>query len=420
MSTGFCSFGVCQKIRKNSKILFLLFFVVFFLHLFIIAEAATKRTQNTPYQEYLYQQKVLRQIEKEKYGESLMPQSGFMTKDEYESKSRDVETSSISIPEPKLPKDIKMKYVPEPTYKLVRYNNPPGTPELSLDRKLNFDRQQNCQGIASPDRSFMVYPAVYYYANSKSVSSDLFVVPLDRSLPDVERLLRANVVKRYPNPILSTDKSIDVNYSFKTLTPIDFSENGLRLIAKEKIGYSYDGIWKTNLWVYDFETKTARNLVEVRDAIKFYWLNTKGINLDEKRWDIFPLGFDADEPDRIVVTAYAFTGSLPKFLGSWSIDYKGERTLLVSLFDASSRISINGFKLTRDGVVNPSELFAAEKEQDKIIKEKRKKEKETKKAMEKLKKEALEKKLREMKQQELEVTKSYKQQNQTSSPTGMD
>jgi len=381
---------------------------------------AKKNTTNTPYQEYLYQQKILQKIEKDKYSESLMPFSGFMTREEYEKKSQDVATSSISIPEPKLSNGIKMKYVPQPTYKLTRYNNPPGTPEIRIDRSLRFNRQINGQGITSPDKSMMVYPAVYYYADSKITACDLFVVPLDMSLPPVDRVLRANVVRRNPNPILSTDKSIDVDYAFKTITPIDFSPDGLRFIAKEKIGYEFDGIWKTNLWSYDFETKTAKNLVEVRDAIKLYWLETKGIRLDEKRWDIFPLGFDSSDPTRIIVTAYAYTGATPKFLGTWSVDYKGERTLLASLFDANVGVSTNGYKLVQSGVINPATVYAGEKAQDKTIKASRKKEKQLQNANAKAGKEVLSKKIKEMKAQEAVEKKKYQPQKAFSAPTGLE
>lgn len=393
--------------RRLYQLLLALFIVVFCQQLFSEASILRKKHTTSPYKEYMYQQKVLRKLEKDKYKASLLPVSGFMTKEEYENSTKDVETASMSIPEPKLPKDIKMKYVPQPTYKLTRYNNPPGTVEIRMDRSLRFDRQENGLGVASPAKTIMVYPAVYYYAISKTTSSDVFVIPLDQSLPDVDRLLRANVVRRDPNPILSTDKSIDSDYSFKTMTPVDFSTDGLRLIAKEKIGYSYDGIWQTNLWVYDFETKKAKNLVEIRDAIKFYWLETKGIRLDEKRWDIFPLGFDAEDPARIIVTAYAYTGNLPKFLGTWSIDYKGEQTQLISLFDSTANVSMNGFKLVRSGVVNPSEVFADEKRENKKIKAKRRAEKRLKRKNARLKKAAYHKKIKEMKREAHENSKFY-------------
>lgn len=402
------------------KFLTFLLIIGFCQQLFICPACAKKRTVNTPYQEYLYQQKVLRKLEKERYKRSLLPQSGYMTKEEYESQSKDVPISSASIPEPKLPKDIKMKYVPQPVFKLARYNDPPGTVELQMGRKLHFDRQENGLGIASPDLSIMVYPAVYYYAESKSTACDLFVIQLDKSLPDVDRILRANVVKRNPEPILSTSKNTDIDFAFKTLTPVDFSADGLRLIAKEKIGYTYDGIWQTNLWVYDFETKTAKNLVEVRDAIKYYWLGAEGIRLDEKRWDIFPLGFDAGDPNRIIVTAYAYTGQIPKFLGTWSVDYKGERSMLVSLFNANVEVGMNGFRLVQSGVVNPSVIKSAEKKENKVIKKKRKAEKKAKKHEKKLLKHAYKQKIKEMKSEERQMVRLYKQKQRVSAPTALE
>lgn len=381
---------------------------------------AAKKHQNTPQQEYLYQQKILKQIEKDKYNRSLMPPSGFMLKADYEALSKDVPTSEIKIPEPKLPNDIKMKYIPQPIFKVTRYNDPPGTPELRIERRFRFDRQENGPGITSPDRSMMVYPAIYYYAISKTTAVDLFVVPLDQSLPDVDRILRANVVRRNPIPILSTDKNINQDYTFRTMTPIDFSPDSLRLVAKEKLGNTYDGIWKTNLWVYDFETKTAKNLGEIRDAIRYYWYNTKGILLDDKRWDIYPLGFDANDPTRIIVTAYGYTGTTPKFLGTWSIDYKGERSLLISLFDPKAEISISGLKLVKIGVVNPVDVSTAEKAQDKTIKQNRKKEKKAVAVKRKQGKQALNKKLHEMDKQVNAEKEAYKKQQRVSAPTATD
>lgn len=398
----------------------LLFFLIIGLCPFLCSTAEAKKKQNTPYQEYKYQQKVLRRIEKEKYQRSLLPFSGFQTVQEYEQKSKDVPTSQMKIPDPKLPKDIKMQYVPQPTYKLTRYNNPPGTPEISIKRYFYFDRQENGQGIASPDRKMLVYPSIYYYAIAKCTACDLFVIPLDTTVPDVDRILRANVANKLPNPILSTDKSISEQFVYRTMTPIDFSPDGSKLIAKEKIGYTYDGIWQTNLWVYDFDTKTSKQLVEVRDAIKFYWYNAKGIMLEDKRWDIYPLGFDADDENRIVVAAYGFTGKIPKFLGTWSVDYKGERTLLVSLFDPSPQISINGFKVVRDGIVNPTEVMKSEKEQDKIVKKARKTEKKELKTNAKAGKKVYKATISKMKKEEKDMRVQHYMHQRVVAPTSLD
>lgn len=228
------------------------------------------------------------------------------------------------------------------------------------------------------------------------------------------------MVKRIPAPILSTEKNIQEKSTFRTMTPIDFSPDGSKLAAKEKIGNVNDGIWKTNLWVYDFNTKHARNLSEVRDAIRFYWANKESLILDEKRWDIYPLGFDVNDPERIIVSAYGYTGKIPKFLGNWSIDCNGERTLLVSLVNADAKVSVNGFKLVQSGVLNPDEFYSNEKAQDKATKKKRKEEKKVQKQSLNKKKQALNTRLKEMQKEESKVIREYKQQQRITAPTGLD
>lgn len=408
-----------EQDKKEKVVKILLTFYLLFLTFYQPAFAKKNKIQ-TPENQYKYEQKILREEAKEKYERSLLPQSGYMTKEEYEGLSVDIPNSEKTIPPPKATKDIKMKYVPQPTYKLVRYNEPPGTPELHILRRFKFDRQMNCTGITSPQKDIMVYPVVYYYAMSQSTAGDLFVIPLDKTLPDVERVSRANIIKKIPEPILSTEKNIQQQFTFRTMTPIDFSPDGLKLIAKEKIGNVNDGIWKTNLWIYDFDTKKAREIPEIREAIKFYWMNANDLVLDDKRWDIYPLGFDAKEPDRIVVSAYGYTGKKPVFLGNWSIDYKGEQARLISLFDANAEITISGLKLVQSGVINPSIVYKDEKKQNKELKQKKKAAKKAKKLDKKQKKQALKKQLKEMKQEEHAALKEYQKRQNTNSPTGQD
>ena len=158
----------------------------------------------------------------------------------------------------------------------------------------------------------------------------------------------------------STEKSIDNDFAFRSLTPIDFSTDGKKLLVKEKIGSSHDGIWETHAIVYDFENKLSYNLVEIRDAIAYYWKENKGLNLDDSRWDIYPLGFLQDEPSRVAVAGYAYTGKKPIFLGIWSIDYKGEQSRLLSFEVDSAKISVNGFKIIQDGVVKAAIVESAD------------------------------------------------------------
>ncbi|MBQ4115406.1 hypothetical protein IJD34_08385, partial [bacterium] len=331
--------------------------------------------------EKIYQNEVNKVEESEKYEKSKLPESGYMTVEEYESKSRAKSRKEMAeqIEGAQKPKDTNMVYVPQRTFKLVKYNDPVGSPELNLPRKLNFDRQINAQGIISGDKTMLVYPAVYYYAQTDCTSCDLFLIKLDPTLNDVDKVKRANIVEKQDEPLISTSKDIETKFVFRTLTPIDFSVDNKKLVVKEKIGYRHDGIWKTDLWVYDFETKESRKLPQVRDAIIDYWAQTGGVDFDENRWDIYPMGFDANDDNRIILCAYAYTGEVPKFLGTWSIDVYGESSKLEDLEGNSIPVSVVGYRLAEDSVREPSEVeFEA-----KLAEKKEKEEQEEKEDLEK-------------------------------------
>ena len=330
--------------------------------------------------ESIYKNEIDKVGEKEKYEKSRMAESGYMTVAEYEAKSRAKTKKEINkdiLDKAEMPKDENMVYVPQRKFKLVKYNDPVGSPELSLPRKLNFDRQINAQGIVSGDYTKLVYPAVYYYAQSDCTSCDLFLINLDTSLSNTERVKRANIVNKEEKPLISTDKDIDTKFIFRTLTPIDFSSDNTKLVVKEKVGHRHDGIWKTDLWVYDFETKEAKKLPEIREAIVNYWANTGGVDFDEKRWDIYPMGFDANNENRVIVCAYAYTGEVPKFLGTWSIDVEGKLSKLESLSGSSFPVSIVGYRLAEGDIVPSSEAEFEAKQAKELNKDK---EKEAKKA----------------------------------------
>lgn len=348
--------------------------------------------------ECIYRNEIEKVDEIEKYEKSNMPESGYMTREEYELKSRAKSKKELQeeVKNPNMPKDSNMVYVPQKTFKLVKYNDPIGSPELTLPRKLNFDRQINAQGIISGDKTIMVYPAVYYYAQTDCTSCDLFMIKLDPSLKDIEKVMKANIVQKEEKPLLSTSKDIDEKYIFRTLTPIDFSSDNKRLIIKEKTGHRHDGIWKTELWVYDFETKESHCLPQIRDAIIEYWAQNEGIDFDEKRWDIYPMGFDANDDNRIIVCAYAYTGEVPKFLGTWSIDVKGENSKLEALDGYSFPVSVIGYRLVEDSVKDITEVEFEAKQAKKLEKAEDKKVKEAEKYEKKVRKLEHQRKLQQM------------------------
>ena len=348
--------------------------------------------------ETLYQNEVNKIEESEKYQKSKMPESGYMTVEEYEAKSRAKSKKEIAeeVKEREYIKDSNMVYVPQKTFKLVKYNDPIGSPELTLPRNLNFDRQINAQGIISGDKTMLVYPAVYYYAQSDCTSCDLFLIKLDPKYSDTERVKRANIVQKELEPLLSTDKDVDEKFIFRTLTPIDFSSDNKKLVIKEKIGHRHDGIWKTELWIYDFETQTAKVLPQVRQAIIDYWAETEGVDFEENRWDIYPMGFDANNDDRVILCAYAYTGEVPKFLGTWSIDVNGENSKLEDLGGSDIPVSVVGFRLAEDSVEDASEIEFEAKQAKELEKIEEKNEKENEKFENKIKKLEYQRKIEQM------------------------
>lgn len=303
--------------------------------------------------------------------------SGYMTVDQYETLSEYKDKSNLEIDIPKFQTPSDFKYVPKPLYRIVKYNDPPGSAEISLGKRLYLKRQVNAQGIVSPDFSMMVYPAVYYYTNSASVACDLFVIPLVDGDTNLNKILKANTAKKLPDPIMTTDKTIDNYAAFRTLTPVDFTPDGSKLLVKQKIGSREDGIWQTSIYVYDFKNKVDYDLFEIRDAVVYFWEEYMAMNLDEKRWDIYPLGFAKNDPNKVLVQAFGYTGKKPVFLGTWSVDILGNQSRLIS-FDKNymPEVSINGYKIVQDGI---EDYDVVEKEKELQVKQAKKMRKEYKK-----------------------------------------
>ncbi|MBQ7126420.1 hypothetical protein IJO12_04970 [bacterium] len=369
-----------------------------------------EKSRNRQIAEMIYENEVKKLEETEKYEKANLPESGYMTVAEYEAQSRAKSKHEIEVPNAEIPKDSNMVYVPQKRYKLVKYNEPAGSVELNIPRRLNFDRQINAQGIISGDRKMLVYPAIYYYAEADCTSCDLFLINLEAEYNDVQKAMRANIVKKDDVPLISTDKSIDKKFVFRTLTPIDFSPDNTKLVVKEKIGHRHDGIWKTELWVYDFSTKSAKVYPQVRDAIVEYWEDNGISDLNDNRWDIYPMGFDANNDNRIILSAYAFTGEAPKFLGIWSIDVLGETTKLETMDEAAVPVSVIGYKLEQENtVMELSEIEFEAKQANKLEKAKQKKIDKEEKAQKKLREIEYKRKKNQMDLDTMIRIKNYKQ-----------
>lgn len=187
----------------------------------------------------------------------------------------------------------------------------------------------------------MVYSTVYYYPSTKTAGTELYLMNLDLNKNIKDRIEQAHVnhVKKTIHRTQMDSLDLDIQ---KTLTVVDWSADGKRIAIKEKISYTPEGLWRTNLLVYDLETGKVKDLSEVREAIQYYWREKENLYLKDYRWDIYPVGWDALNPERIIVFAYAATGEKPKYLGAWSVDYHGDRAMLMSLTSTNFEVTQSG------------------------------------------------------------------------------
>ncbi len=264
------------------------------------------------------------------------------TMDEYYEEAQKRANEKLNIPEPDFEKDDKIIDLPPPKIEIKKYNYPPGSVEINL-QKLKKDCKVKSLGVASPDASLLTYSNVFYYPTSKTAGSELYLMQLDKNINVHDRLKKVHV-NQGKKVIYRTGMDSLKNNVQKTLTVLDWSADGMKIAFKEKISFSEDGLWQTNLFVYDLDSQSVRELTEIREAIKYHWRN-QGLDLNLYRWDIFPMGWDELNPDRIIVFAYAYTGERPKYLGAWSIDRFGNRSMLLSLTSSNFKIAQNGLAL---------------------------------------------------------------------------
>lgn len=265
------------------------------------------------------------------------------TMNEYYREANKAADKAKEIPAPKFQRDEKLVDLPDPSMTLLRYNNPPGHIDINLN-SLKKTRKVNSIGVVSPGQDKMIYTTVYYYPATKTAASELYLMKLDMSKSLYQRVQSAHVNQGKRVVYRTGMEALELDIQ-KTLTVIDWSADGKRVALKEKISFTPDGLWKTNLLVYDLQTGKVKNLSEVRSAIEYYWRENHNLYLKDYRWDIYPIGWDALNPERIIVFAYAATGEKPKYLGAWSIDYQGDRSMLMSLTATNFEVSQNGLCL---------------------------------------------------------------------------
>lgn len=287
-----------------------------------------------------------KKLEKYKYENIKRENKAPITYEQYLEMAKEVKRADRKVPQASFTKDDKLINLPEPELRLVKYNNPPGAKNLDL-RQLMKSHQLVTPAVLSPDRTRMVYPVVYSYPTAGQVASEIFVINIPNKTDAISALRNMHTIEAERMPILKTGTDRFAQYEKKTFTIIDWSEDSQKIAVKEKIGSIAEGPWKTQIWTYDFVNKKGFELTALREAIRYYWKKNHNLDLIDYMWDIYPLGWDMYNKDRIVVQAYAYgkNHSGSKYLGTWSIDYQNQRSELMSETATDFDVSINGFYL---------------------------------------------------------------------------
>lgn len=220
--------------------------------------------------------------------------------------------------------------------------------------------------VVAPDKNSFVYTEVLFVPHYRQTIAKLYWVPVTPlPLPPLERLPSEEAQNPPPPPIQYADytnrfdpvrttrirKGIaEVGFTtvqpfqFKTLTVVDWSNSGKKLLFKERGGILHLGLRTTNILIYDQDGGTVTIYPEVQRVIKHYWTTQANLpHIDQLAWDIQPLGWEPDSDDTVLLKAWAYDRQEKKFLGLWRYNVTQERTQLVSLSDDPPAVAANGW-----------------------------------------------------------------------------
>lgn len=271
------------------------------------------------------------------------------TLEEWQKEAQNVPLEERKIKEEKPQIDAKKYYVPELKYTFEAYNYPQGKRELNFeDVKKNL--QHSSYLVADNTFHYAAYAQYYYYPETNQISSNFYVEELDTTKTKTKRILEYNHKQKERIPVVEAGMKELYPNLFEGLTLVDWSKDSKKLLIKEKIGSTQNGIYKTKLYVHFLKTKIESGYtIELDDfdfAIKQYFIDWEDKQLVKYRYDIEPLGFSADNDDIVIVLLYVYDNDNKKnFLGTWGYDCIKRETMLISKEDYTPQISVNGLIL---------------------------------------------------------------------------
>ncbi len=260
-----------------------------------------------------------------------------------------------------------------------------GFVELDLTQ-LEATRFFRSEPVASPDHQTMAYSEVTYLPNVNQTFSRLYIVPVkplpekkpSDTLPPAEQLMleaRIEAMSRKERALYEEQKRqerleyaklcaarYDPNlnlanrlvvykigdqrvlpHAFETLTVVDWSNTGARLLFKQRTGVNHLGLRTTDVLIYDTKRGTVTVYGEIHKAIESYWARQGTIApLSRLAWDIFPLGWEPGSDSSILINAWAYDQKEKKFLGLWRYDMDETQMQLLSLEKQAVAVASNG------------------------------------------------------------------------------
>lgn len=218
-------------------------------------------------------------------------------------------------------------------FEFSKYNNPSGSQELDFFG-IYGQRQIETEGVISPDFSKMIYSEVHFYPSECQITSEMFILPLPPQKTTVLRVMDAKLADKKPLKFYKPGMNEVEKQFFRTMTMVDWSADGSKILTKERIAENLRGFLETRAWIYELDTQKTYYLQNLRQEIENYW-QKQGLDLKQYKWDIDPIGWHeiskGESSDELIVYAYGYKPDKTKvFLGGWLVNYKDNKVSFIN------------------------------------------------------------------------------------------
>jgi len=269
------------------------------------------------------------------------------TKAEWEKEAQNVPLEQRHIKDFTPPQSTKKFYYPEMKYTFARYNYPAGSRELNIE---DIKKHLVSYPYIVTDINIKTgaYPRYYYNPENNQISSELYVEKLDTMRTKEDRIVNFHHEQEKRIPVLTSGMDETYPNLFSGLTVVDWDKDSSKILIKEKIGSAYGGTYKTNLYIYFVNNKKVVKISKLDDAIKDYLLDYQDLQIVKYRYDIIPLGFSAEDSNKVIALSYVWDKENNKiFLGAWQYNCATGEIRLLSDVKSQYNIASSGLYLKR-------------------------------------------------------------------------